>query len=161
MISNKTKVNNSKCYEFSNSLTGIKYARLNKAVYQALLTSDEKASTRLIKGQAVLDYLCDKFSIPRIQLVVSNTPRPHSKTSQCYGLYKYRHLALSENVEGICICVYNLSAKKRQPIAIKTFVNTLIHEFCHHYDYYYLGMANSLHTKGFYMRISDIEKKFS
>jgi hypothetical protein len=35
------------------------------------------------------------------------------------------------------------------PCDIRTFINTLLHEFMHHYDFYYLRLPDSVHCKGF------------
>jgi len=47
------------------------------------------------------------------------------------------------------------------PCEIKTFINTLLHEFMHHYDYYYLRLPDSVHCKGFEARIRDLRKKLA
>ena len=45
------------------------------------------------------------------------------------------------------------------PCDIRTFINTLLHEFMHHYDFYYLRLPDSVHCKGFESRIRDLRKK--
>ena len=45
------------------------------------------------------------------------------------------------------------------PCDIRTFINTLLHEFMHHYDYYYLRLPDSVHCKGFESRIRDLRSK--
>ncbi|HHT9137507.1 MAG TPA: hypothetical protein ACFYEK_09730 [Candidatus Wunengus sp. YC60] len=41
----------------------------------------------------------------------------------------------------------------------KTFLDTLVHEFMHHYDYEVLKFPTSLRTAGFYYRLGDVMKK--
>jgi len=36
------------------------------------------------------------------------------------------------------------------------FLNTLLHEFCHHHDAEALGLLRSFHTAGFYARLRDL-----
>ena len=40
--------------------------------------------------------------------------------------------------------------------AYRTFLRTLLHELCHHLDYTYLHLRDSLHTQGFYQRESSL-----
>ncbi len=44
----------------------------------------------------------------------------------------------------------------RQVVAFRTFLRTLLHELCHHLDYTYLHLRDSLHTQGFYQRESSL-----
>lgn len=55
------------------------------------------------------------------------------------------------------LAIYTSTATGRK-VAYKTLLNTLIHEFCHHMDYYHpsLSLHRSLHTKGFYERLNAI-----
>ena len=57
--------------------------------------------------------------------------------------------------------IFNLTAMTKKPVAIKTMYDTLLHEFMHHYDFTKLKLSESLHTKGFAMRISDLKKKLA
>ena len=57
------------------------------------------------------------------------------------------------------ITIRNKNAIRESVIAPKTFLDTLIHEFMHHYDYEVLKFPSSLHTAGFYYRLGDIMKK--
>lgn len=41
------------------------------------------------------------------------------------------------------------TAKRRQVVAFKTFLRTLLHEVCHHLDYECLKLKDSFHTEGF------------
>lgn len=134
-------------YTLSNSITCVDYKRLSHAEYKRLLLD----VNRQIDGQKLLDYLCDKYGIKRIPLYIKSN-RPVRANSQTYGFYKLI------NGVGVSITIYNKTAKTNKEISIKSFVNTLLHEFIHHYDTHYLKL-NSIHSKGFYMRISDLEKK--
>jgi hypothetical protein len=41
-------------------------------------------------------------------------------------------------------------------VAFRTFLRTLLHEFCHHLDYTLLGLQDSFHTEGFFRRESGL-----
>jgi hypothetical protein len=48
------------------------------------------------------------------------------------------------------------TAQRRQVVAFKTFLRTLLHEIVHHLDYELLELEDSLHTEGFYKRESSL-----
>jgi len=143
------KTNNN--YEISNKIT---HVRLNsfKALYSNnLLKCGETSNERQRQAQTLLNYLCEKFKIRYVSLCVTDKPRPiKSNKAQTYGKYC---------VQSEKIIIYNTTAKTKKTISIKSFYDTLLHEFIHHYDFAELKLTDSLHTKGFYMRISDLKNK--
>ena len=48
------------------------------------------------------------------------------------------------------------TAKKRQVVAFKSFLRTLCHELCHHFDYELFALEQTFHTDGFYKRESSL-----
>ena len=46
------------------------------------------------------------------------------------------------------------TARRRQVVAYRTFLRTLVHELCHHLDFEGFRLAESFHTEGFYKRES-------
>ena len=48
------------------------------------------------------------------------------------------------------------TAKRKQVVAVKTFLRTLLHELCHHLDYTLLKLDDSFHTEGFFRRESHL-----
>ena len=107
---------------------------------RALAAEDEA----LVSGaaQTLVDLLCDGAEIPRIPVKIA----PQRKR---YGRVEYY---------GWCgpkfITVYLRTARLGRFVAYRTFLKTLCHEFCHHYDWKALGMADSFHTRGFYTRVN-------
>ena len=53
-----------------------------------------------------------------------------------------------------CITVWMRTVQKKQVVAFKTFLRTLIHEVCHHLDYDLFALEETFHTEGFYKRES-------
>jgi len=47
-------------------------------------------------------------------------------------------------------------AARKDVVAFKTFLRTLIHELCHHLDYELYKMPETFHTEGFYKRESTL-----
>ena len=133
-------------YITSNNIDLVYYNKLSKKEYNSLLNS--VSNKRKQAAQNLLNYLCDKYHINRIKLIISEDKRKIIKNGQIYGFYK----------KGISITIYNKTAKTNKEVSIKSFIDTLLHEFMHHYDTEYLKIQ-TMHTAGFYKRISDLEKK--
>ena len=117
-----------------------------------LLTSTD-ASERQVLGQGLLEEMSRSLSIPVPQLTVNDKRQNHSLKDgklkrKVYGTYKAGKIVLS-----------NKTAIREATLAPKTFLDTLIHEFMHHYDYEVLKFPVSLHTAGFYYRLGDVMKK--
>ncbi len=47
----------------------------------------------------------------------------------------------------------NRTPARGDVVRASAFLNTLLHEFCHHYDAEALGLSRSFHTAGFYARL--------
>jgi hypothetical protein len=47
-------------------------------------------------------------------------------------------------------------AQRKQVVAFRTFLRTLVHELCHHLDYELFKLAETFHTEGFYKRESSL-----
>lgn len=54
------------------------------------------------------------------------------------------------------ITVSYRTAVQRKVFAYRTFLDTLVHEFLHHFDHHGLRLAASFHTSGFYRRVRTI-----
>lgn len=142
---------NSALYEESNAIGEVKFNSFRKDFAEKVLKCGTSATDRQKASQALLNYLCDKYKIARVRLTVTIRPRKQiGKNTQLYGYY--RPIVNT-------ICIYNTTAKTDKAVSIKTFFDTLIHEFIHHYDFAYLKFSASPHTKGFYKRISDLKAK--
>jgi hypothetical protein len=79
--------------------------------------------------------------------------RPLSSDEELQGLY--------ERTEGepSVLTVWMRTAAKGQVVAFKSFIRTVLHELCHHIDYAYFGLADSLHTEGFFRRESSLYRQ--
>lgn len=78
--------------------------------------------------------------------------RPADGYGELHGLY--------EGVEGRLkqarLTLWMRTAQRKQPVAFKSFLRTLLHELGHHLDYEYFRLADSFHTEGFYKRESSL-----
>ena len=51
------------------------------------------------------------------------------------------------------IRIYHRTAVQQRVISSKVFLNTLLHEWVHHYDFHGLRLPRSYHTSGFFARL--------
>jgi hypothetical protein len=143
-------------YVYSNSITIVNKKSFKKETRKTaidLLNSGELITLRQKHGQELLLSLCHEFKIPKVSFNVLNKCQDHSTIngklkSKTYGFY----------VTNGTISIFNLTAKKEKVVAIKTFFDTLLHEFVHHYDLKVLDIP-SIHSAGFYKRITDLKEK--
>lgn len=145
-------------YEKSNSISTVSLNKFSNKEYNALLNTGSSISERQKVAQSLCDYLCKKFKIKGTDVIVLNRCQPHKTGST--GNLKRKRLG-SYTIQTRVITLYNLTAIKKHVVSPKVFASTLLHEFMHHYDMEYLKLQHSLHTTGFYKRISDLQGKLS
>ena len=146
-------------YEKSNSIESVDKKRFNKRFLSDVLSSTEDAAKRQKKAQALVDHLSKLYGINSPKVRVTERPRASFRRGNVSGQVNgfYRHSAIPELDT---IVVYNTTAKTNKPVSIKSFADTLLHEFTHHYDNRYLKIE-SRHTAGFYKRISSLKEGLS
>ena len=77
--------------------------------------------------------------------------RPADETGELHGLYE------PEDGPTVArITVWMRTAATASRVAFRSFMRTLIHEFCHHLDYELFLLAETFHTEGFYKRESSL-----
>ena len=145
---------NKAVYGKSNSIKDTLF-QPNKAAtnYAKSLLTSMDASERQALGQGIFEEMARSLSIPVQQLTVNDNRQNQSLKEgklkrKVYGTYKAGKIIIS-----------NKTAIREAVLAPKTFLDTLIHEFMHHYDYEVLKFPTSLHTAGFYYRLGDVMKK--
>jgi len=118
-----------------------------------LLTS-KMTPTRQRYSDHLLDELCDLAEIDIVNVKVSDAKQWHKKYKGRTVFKQYGYYKPSSRY----IYINNRTAVRGQILASKTFFDTLLHEWLHHYDHHALGL-NSIHTSGFYARLKDIKLK--
>lgn len=96
-----------------------------------------------------MDLLNDEFDVAGKRVFLRDRPRPHKRRG---GRIVYE-------LHGLCerdgpLEIYTRTAARAQPVALKTLVNTLLHEWIHHWDFDTHG--NSVHCSGFYERLGQV-----
>jgi hypothetical protein len=98
----------------------------------------------------LLNAMADGLRIRRVRIAVLER-RPSDETEELHGCYQP-----AEEGGHAVIKVWMRTAKRNQVVAFKSFLRTVLHEFCHHLDYVLLELADSFHTEGFYQRESSL-----
>jgi hypothetical protein len=141
-------------YERSNSIETIEKKRFKKSLFSKLLEAKEDEGSRQKAAQALVDDLCKQYKINSPKVYVTERPRRSSGGGQTYGYYRHGGGVKDS------IVIYNTTAKTGKKVSIKSFADTLLHEFVHHYDTRYLKIE-TMHTAGFYKRISSLKESLS
>jgi len=118
------------------------------AIRDGLANEDVKAVQRAC--QTLLDRLAAGYDVPRIRIRVL-ARRPSDDYGELHGLYEPEEGALPAR-----ITVWMRTAARRQVVAFKTFLRTVVHEVAHHLDYEHFKLEETFHTEGFYKRESSL-----
>ena len=111
--------------------------------------SDDRAAVQAA-SQALIDELVAGYRVPKIRVRVL-AQRPADETGELHGLYDP-----DDEGEPARISVWMRTAARRDVVAFKTFLRTLVHELCHHLDYELYKLPETFHTEGFYKRESTL-----
>jgi hypothetical protein len=96
--------------------------------------------------------VCEDLGIETLAVKIRSR-RPSSSAEELQGLYE-------QTTEDTCVLtVWMKTAAKGQVVAFRSFIRTVLHELCHHIDYKYLKLDDSLHTEGFFKREASLYKQ--
>jgi hypothetical protein len=103
--------------------------------------------------QALVNALNTQVKTPAVRVRVLER-RPSDDYGELHGLYE------PDNGGKVAtITVWMRTAQKEQVVKFRTFLRTLVHEMCHHFDYEHFRLAETFHTDGFYQRESVLMKE--
>ena len=118
-------------------------------VLQRALEEEDRARIQKLSNQLV-HGISRQLNIPILQVKVL-ARRPSHDWGELHGLYEP-----ADEGGTALITVWMRTAKRKQVVAFKTFLRTLLHEMIHHIDYEYFGLQESFHTEGFYKRENNL-----
>ena len=113
------------------------------------LKTERRAEVEQV-SQALLSNLTSRLRVPPVRVKVL-TVRPSGNWGELHGLYEPE-----EQGRLPLVTVWMRTVARRQVVAFRTFLRTLLHEVVHHLDYTHLKLADSLHTEGFFKRESSL-----
>jgi len=120
-------------------------------IARALGTEDQRRIQAA--SQALLDALASALAVPLVRVSVL-ARRPELRDGELHGLYEP-----ADRGEPVRIKLWMRTAHHKRVVAFRTFLRTLLHEFCHHLDYERFALQDSFHTEGFYKRESSLLKQ--
>jgi hypothetical protein len=101
-------------------------------------------------AQALLSDLTQRLKVPPVRVKVL-TVRPSGNWGELHGLYEPE-----EDGTSALITVWMRTVARKQVVAFRTFLRTVLHELCHHLDYELYKFPETFHTQGFYKRESNL-----
>lgn len=147
-----------KIYLKSEAMTSVRLDDLQelKKITKQLMQELPTGNVERVEGcsQALINALCEQLRFPSARINVLER-RPHNNYGELHGLYE----PVERTRPRAKIYVWMRTAKRQQVVAFKTYLRTLIHEFCHHLDFEYYKLADSFHTKGFFQRETSLVKQ--
>jgi hypothetical protein len=126
---------------------GVNAAELIRQLQQSLL-DDSRSEVQKISA-LLITQLAAGYQVQPLEVKVLAT-RPKDHTGELHGLYQ------PEENQPSLISIWMRTAELKKVVAFKTFLRTLIHEFCHHLDYEMYKLEETFHTEGFYKRESSL-----
>src|ERR1700693_2672021 len=127
-------------YRRSQSATGlpVRPSVIARGLALGIVDSSEDHVERRKLGQLLLDELDALADLPHCDLVVADRAQAHAHNGQrlqskTYGYY--RCTFEDGAVKTARIRIYHRTAVRQQVISPKVFLNTLLHEWTHHYDF--------------------------
>jgi hypothetical protein len=127
-------------------------APIARAVESALAAGDRAETER--HCHALVGGLNERLGTPPVIVGVLER-RPANAEGELHGLYEP-----DEVTGGVArITLWMRTAQKSQVVKFRTFLRTLVHEFCHHLDYEHFKLAETFHTQGFYARESALVRE--
>jgi hypothetical protein len=145
-------------YERSQRATGlpVRPTAVARGLAERILQSGDDARERRRLAQLLVDELSAEAGLSRVEVAVADKPQVHEHDGQrlqskTYGYY--RCWFADGRVSRARIRIYHRTARLQKVITPKVFLNTLLHEWVHHFDFDGLRLARSPHTAGFYARL--------
>ncbi len=142
-------------YERSNAVLSvdIRISSRMKLLTQKILQSNTTVRRQKLSSLLVQE-LCTGTNIGPVKVKISDKKQYHKKSK---GRVVYRQYGYYKS-DTKYIYINNRTAVQQKILAQKTFLDTLLHEWLHHYDSEYLKL-DSIHTTGFYTRLKDLKGK--
>lgn len=127
---------------------GLELGETVRRIGEMLAADNRRAVQRAC--QELIDDLNSGYRVPPARVRILDR-RPAEGDGELHGLYEP-----GEGRSSARITAWMRTAQRRQVVAFKTFLRTLIHELCHHLDYELFALEETFHTEGFYKRESTL-----
>jgi hypothetical protein len=122
------------------------------APLEAALKREDRLETQRL-SQCLVDGMTGIFTLPSVRMQVL-AARPSDDWGELHGLYTPGDAGKPARIQ-----VWMRTAKHKRVVAFRSFLRTVLHELCHHFDYELLRLPETFHTEGFYQRESNLFKQ--
>ena len=147
-----------KIYQASDQISTINLRNSTKLIPYVkainIALSSEKKTAVQQTSQQLVTKITQQLNISPAKIKVLAT-RPYNNYGELHGLYE----PTSRRQKYAEISVWMHTAKRKQVVAFKTYMRTMLHELCHHFDYELYQLDDSFHTKGFFKRESSLYRQ--
>jgi hypothetical protein len=116
----------------------------------------KKSDNRQKISSLLIPELCTAAKVPLAKVKISDTRQYHKRRGGSIVFKQYGYYKPDTNY----IYMQNRTPARGQLLAGKTFIDSLLHEWLHHYDTHKLKL-DSIHTAGFYTRLRDLKTKLN
>ena len=127
-----------------------------------IVTASDVAAERRRLAQLLVDQLSDEAGLTECRVTIADRPQAHQHDGQRLQSKTYGYYSCAvdgADTRNARIRIYHRTAVRQQVIAPKVFLNTVVHEWVHHYDFAGLRLGQSPHTSGFYARLRDLAER--
>jgi len=140
-------------YKKSNKLTlSNKIKAKTKKQYKNIIAKNKITENDL---QSLTNMICNDFKVNTINVIFTGT-QIKKQNSIVKGYCKVQKNI--KVIKPLHIKVFKYTSTRKKVIATKTAVNTiLLHEIVHYLDYSLFNLSKSIHTAGFYKRITALK----
>ena len=145
-------MNKEENYNKSNNTTNIPNLNISKKTIKLYHKYREVKAITQTMLQTLSDSILSDLGLSTLRITFDGR-RPHSRntrriTKETHGVHKSSLISQS-------IQIYKFTAAKQQLVAAKSAISTLLHEINHNIDINILKL-NSIHSKGFYLRLKHL-----
>ena len=145
-------------YTRSQRATGlpVRPTSVTRGLALRIVGASEDHRERMRLAQLLIDDLDAVAGLPPCRVTVADRAQAHRHDGQRLQskTYGYYQCAFTDGeVANARIRIYHRTAVRQQVISPKVFLNTVLHEWMHHFDFAGLGLDRSPHTAGFYARL--------
>jgi hypothetical protein len=141
-------------YTKSNEYTEIPNIKISKETKHLFNILREKITLMESDMEMLCHMMSKDLKVSSIKSLRYGGTEPHSVNGK--GTLRGKTLG-TYCIGKQSIMLYMYTAKQKKVRATKSVLDTLLHEYCHHLDFVLFNMTNSLHTAGFYKRISHLK----
>ncbi len=142
-------------YDKSNKVESVK-VKLSAQAKKLFVQLRDKPALLDSDLNNLCNLLAKDYNVPQLSRIIYGGTEPHAVNgggklmAKTMGTYMYPSMVIR---------LYKYTAKRGQLRATKAVLDTLLHEFIHHLDYTHksLSLGRSLHTAGFYKRITALK----